>query len=281
MGENPMLSDPDLHHAEEALKKLDFLVVQDMFMTETAKMAHVVLPASTWPEKLGTFSNTERRVQLLEKAVEPPGEAKDDWVIHQMLANKMGQKWNYANASEIFDEMAKCTPSYAGISFDRLRQGSLHWPCPTKEHPGTPVLHIGRFTKGKGTFFPIPFKAPAEVPDAEYPTYLTTGRILQHFHTGTMTRKSKGLNNLAGPSVMISVEDALAIGVGNSQDVRVTTRRGSVVTKAFVTKRIPKGTVFMPFHFAEAPANRLTNNALDPVAKIPEYKVCACKVEKA
>jgi predicted molibdopterin-dependent oxidoreductase YjgC len=282
MGENPMLSDPDLHHAEAAFKKLEFLVVEDIFMTETAKLAHVVLPASTWPEKLGTFTNTERKVQLLEKAVEPPGEAKDDWMIHQLLANKMGQKWAYNNAQEIFDEMTKCTPSYAGISYERLRKNyGLHWPCPTPEHPGTPVLHIGRFTKGKGTMFAIPFKEPAETPDAEYPIYLTTGRILQHFHTATMTRKSQGLCNLAGPSVMVSVEDAEKLGIGNSAKVRVTTRRGSIVTSAFVTRRIPKGTAYVPFHFAEAPANVLTNNALDPIAKIPEYKVCACKLEKA
>jgi formate dehydrogenase major subunit len=282
MGENPMISDPDLHHAEAALKKLDFLVVEDMFLTETAKLAHVVLPSSTWPEKVGTFTNTERRVQLLYKAVEAPGEAKDDWVIHQMLANKMGHAWKYTCAEDIFEEMIQCTPSYAGMTYKRLANNAgLHWPCPTKEHPGTPVLHIGRFTKGLGTFFPIPFKAPAEVPDAEYPTYLTTGRILQQFHTGTMSRKTEGLNTLAGPHVMISVEDALAIGVGNSENVKVTTRRGTITTKAFVTKRIPKGTAYVPFHFWEAPANVLTNNALDPEAKIPEYKVCACKLEKA
>jgi formate dehydrogenase major subunit len=281
MGENPMLSDPDMHHVEEALKKLEFLVVQDMFLTETAKLAHVVLPASTWPEKTGTFTNTERRVQLLHKAVEPPGEAKEDWVILQMLANKMGQSWNYTSARDIFDETTKCTPSYAGMTYERLAGDGLHWPCPTKEHPGTPVLHIGRFTKGLGTFFAIPFKAPAEVPDAEYPIYLTTGRVLHHFHTGTMTRKSKGLNRLSGPHVMISVEDAEAIGVGNSGLVKVTTRRGNITTNAFVTRRIPKGTAYVPFHFSEAPANVLTINALDPEAKIPEFKVCACKLEKA
>ncbi len=281
MGENPMLSDPDLHHAEESLNKLEFVVVEDIFLTETAKLAHVVLPATTWPEKVGTFSNTERKVQLLQKAVEPPGEAKDDWVIHQMLANKMGQKWQYTCAREIFDEMAKCTPSYAGINYERLSKGALHWPCPTVEHPGTPVLHIGRFTKGKGTMFAIPFKEPAELPDAEYPLCMTTNRVLQQFHTATMTRKSEGLSNLAGPTVMISVEDAESLGIGNSEKVRVTTRRGSIVTNAFVTRRIPKGTVSIPFHFAEAPANALTINALDPIAKIPEYKVCACKLEKA
>lgn len=281
MGENPMISDPDLHHAEEALKRLDFLVVQDIFMTETAKFAHVVLPATTYAEKEGTFTNTERRVQKLDPAVKAPGMAKHDWEIHQMIANKMGLSWNYQNAEEIFNEMASVTPSYGGMSYERIGRMGLHWPCPTKEHPGTPVLHAGKFTKGLGTMFAIQFRAPAEMPDDEYPTYLTTGRILQHFHTGTMSRKSQGLNNIAGPHVMISVEDAERIGVTNSEMVKVTTRRGTITTKAFITKRIPKGTAFVPFHFWEAPANILTNNALDPVAKIPEYKVCACKLERA
>ena len=281
MGENPMISDPDLHHAEAALKKLEFLVVEDIFLTETAKLADVVLPASTYAEKDGTFTNTERRVQILNKAVDAPGQAKHDWEIHQMLANKMGLNWNYKNAEEIFNEIAAVTPSYAGMSYERLGRMGLHWPCPTADHPGTPVLHVGKFSKGLGTMFAIPFRAPAEMPDDEYPTYLTTGRILQHFHTGTMSRKSKGLNNLAGPHVMISVDDAERIGVANSEQVKVTTRRGTITTKAFVTKRIPKGTAYVPFHVWEAPANILTNNALDPVAKIPEYKVCACKLEKA
>jgi len=281
MGENPMISDPDLHHAEAALKKLDFLVVQDIFMTETAALADVVLPASTFAEKTGTFSNTERRVQMIFEAVKAPGIAKHDWEIHQMLANKMGANWNYTNPEEIFNEMRKVTPSYAGITYKRLGFNGIQWPCPTEEHPGTQVLHIGKFTRGLGAFAAVSFKEPAEMPDKDYPLYFTTGRILQHFHTGTMSRKSEGLNNLAGPTVMISVEDAEAIGVKNSEKVKVTTRRGSVVTNAFITKRCPKGTVYMPFHFAEAAANHLTINALDPIAKIPEYKVCACKIEKA
>lgn len=281
MGENPMVSDPDLHHAEESLKKLEFLVVEDIFMTETAQLAHVVLPATSPAEKDGTFSNTERRVQLLFKAVNAPGQAKHDWEIHQMIANKMGLNWNYTKAEDIFDEMRKCTPSYAGLTYKRLGFAGMHWPCPNEEHPGTPVLHIGKFTRGLGLFAAIPFKEPAEMPDKDYPWYFTTGRVLQQYHTGTMTRKTPGLNNLAGPHVMISVEDAEAIGVKNGDKVKVSTRRGSVVTGAFITKRCPKGTVFMPFHFAEAAANKLTINALDPVAKIPEYKVCACKIEKA
>ncbi len=281
MGENPMISDPDLHHIEKALEKVEFLVVQDIFLTETAQMADVVLPATTFAEKDGTFSNTERRVQRLYKAVDGPGQAKHDWEIHQLIANKMGLNWNYSKAEDIFDEMTQVTPSYAGMSYDRLGRAGLHWPCPTADHPGTPVLHIGKFAKGLGTMFAVPFREPAETPDEEYPVYLTTGRILQHFHTGTMSRKSAGLNRLAGPHAMISVEDAEALGIGNSGDVKVTTRRGTITTKAFITKRIPKGTAFVPFHFNEAPANLLTINALDPVAKIPEYKVCACRLEKA
>lgn len=281
MGENPMISDPDLTHVEAALKKLDFLVVEDIFMTETAKFADVVLPATVWAEKTGTFTNTERRVQLMYKAVDAPGLAKHDWEIHQMLANKMGMKWDYCCAEKIFDEIAECTPQYHGMSYERLGSVGLHWPCPTKDHPGTPVLHVGKFAKGKGTMFGIPFKEPAETPCKDYPVYLTTGRILQHFHTGTLSRKTVGLNRIAGPHVMISVEDAETMNVGNGEQVKVTTRRGSITTKAFVTRRIPKATAFVPFHFCEAPANILTNNALDPIAKIPEYKVCACKLEKA
>ncbi len=282
MGENPMISDPDLHHVEKALKNLDFLVVEDIFLTETAKFADVVLPATTYAEKEGTFTNTERRVQLLNKAVEAPGQSKDDWEIHQILAEKFGYNWNFKTANDIFEELRLCTPSYAGMTYKRLEKNKgLHWPCPNEEHPGTPVLHVGKFAKGKGTMFAIPFKEPAELPDEEYPIYLTTGRILQQFHTGTMSRKTEGLNNLAGPHAMISVEDAEMINVKNSENIKITTRRGSIITKAFVTKRIPAGTTFVPFHFHEAPANILTNNALDPIAKIPEYKVAACKIEKA
>jgi formate dehydrogenase major subunit len=281
MGENPMVSDPDLHHVETALRNLDFLIVQDMFLTETAALAHVVLPAAAWAEKDGTFTNTERRVQLLRKAVEPPGEVKTDWDIIQGIAGAMGADWNYTSAEAIHNEGKAITPSYAGITYDRLGRTGLHWPCPTVEHPGTPVLHIGKFARGKGLMKAIPFKEPAELPDAEYPLIMTTGRVLQQFHTGTMTRKTQGLNNLAGPMVMISVEDAESLGVKNSDKVKVSTRRGEIVSNAFVTKRIGKGTIYIPFHYAEAPANLLTIAALDPVAKIPELKVCAARVARA
>lgn len=281
MGENPMISDPDLTHAEESLHKVEFIVVQDMFMTETAAIADVVLPASAYAEKEGTFTNTERRVQLLKKAVDAPAGVRHDWEILRDLAGKMGAEgWNYSSAEDILGELVTLTPSYGGITYERLGRNGLHWPCPTREHPGTPVLHIGKFSRGKGLMKAIPFKEPAELPDAEYPLIMTSGRILEQFHTGTMTRKTPGLNRLAGPMVMMSVEDAEALGVANSEKVKVSTRRGSIVTNAFVTKRIGRGTIYLPFHYAEAPANRLTIAALDPVAKIPEYKVCAARIDK-
>ncbi len=282
MGENPMLSDPDLNHVKEALEKLDLLIVQDLFLTETAQMAHVVLPAASFAEKDGLYTNTERRVQRLKKAVDSPGEAKPDWVIIQELARVMGSSdWNYSSTEDIQQEIQKLTSQYGGISWERVEGDGLQWPCPTIEHPGTPFLHKGKFARGKGLMKGIPFKEPNELPDDEYPITLTTGRVLEHFHTGTMTRKSEGLNNLAGPMVMISVEDAEEIGVKNSGNVKVASRRGEITAPAFVTKRIGKGTIYIPFHYREAAANILTNPAVDPVAKIPEYKVCAVRINKA
>jgi len=280
MGENPMISDPDLHHVESSLKKLDFLVVQDIFLTETAQLAHVVLPATSFAEKDGLITNTERRVQKMRQAMKPPGQAKQDWEIIQSIANSMGAKWNYTSVADITGEICKVTPSYGGITWERVDDRGLQWPCPTVEHPGTAFLHKGKFVRGKGLMKAIPFKEPAELPDEAYPLTLTTGRVLQHFHTGTMTRKTEGLNNLAGPSVMISVEDAEALGITNSELIKVESRRGEIKIPAFITKRIGKGTVFIPFHYKEAAANILTNPAVDPVAKIPEYKVCAVKVSK-
>lgn len=280
MGENPALSDPNINHAIHALKKAEFLVVQDIFMTETAQLAHVVLPATVYAEKEGHFTNTERRVQRLRKAVNPPGEAKDDWAIIQEIANGMCGDWKYGSVKDIVDEICKLTPSYGGITWERTQDTTLQWPCPTVEHPGTPYLHKGKFARGKGLMKAIPFKEPAELPDKEYPFILTTGRVLEHYHTGTMTRKSEGLNNLAGPMVMISVEDANALKIENSEIVKVSSRRGQLEAPAFVTRRIGKGTIFIPFHYREAAANLLTNTAIDPVAKIPELKVCSAKVEK-
>ncbi len=280
MGENPMLSDPDVNHVKVALEKLDFLIVQDIFLTETAQLADVVLPAASYAEKDGLFTNTERRAQRTYKALDPPGQAKEDWVIMQEIANAMGSDWDYQSAHDLQEEIRQLTPSYGGISWERVGNVGLQWPCPTLEHSGTPYLHKGRFARGKGLMKGIHFKGPAELPDEEYPIILTTGRVLQQFHTGTMSRKTAGLNNLAGPMVMISVEDAEKIGVANGETIRVASRRGEIQAPAFVTKRIGKGTVYIPFHYHEAAANVLTNPAIDPVAKIPEFKACAVRVSK-
>lgn len=280
MGENPMLSDPDLTHVKKELENLDFLVVQDIFLTETAQLAHVVLPAASFAEKDGLFTNTERRAQRLRKVLDPPGQAREDWIIIQDIANAMGSDWNYKSAHDISQEICQLSPSYAGITWERVGDTGLQWPCPALDHPGTPFLHKGQFTRGKGLMKGIEFKEPAELPDEEYPFVLTTGRVLQQFHTGTMTRKTQGLNNLAGPMVMISADDAEQIGISNGETVKISSRRGTIETPAFVTKRIGKGTIYIPFHYKEAAANILTNPVFDPVASIPEYKACSAKVSK-
>jgi formate dehydrogenase major subunit len=280
MGENPFLSDPDQTHVIAAMEKIDFLVVQDMFITETAEFADVILPAAAFAEKEGHFTNTERRIQRINKIIEPPQGVKNDWEIVQMIANAMGADWNYESARDISKEINLLTPQYAGITWERVGRFGLQWPCPNEEHPGTPYLHKDKFARGKGLLSPIPFKEPDELPDEDYPLILTTGRVLQQFHTGTMSRKTQGLNNIAGPMVMISVEDAENLKIANSEIVKISTRRGEITAPAFVTKRIQKGVIYIPFHYKESPANRLTNPAIDPIAKIPEYKVCAAKVQK-
>ena len=282
MGENPVLSDPDAKHVESSLSKLEFLVVQDIFLTETAQLADVVLPGASFAEKDGTFTNTERRVQRVRKAVEPIGDSRPDWQITCDLAKRMGAKgFDFLHASEIMEEIADLTPSYGGITYDRLERGGLQWPCPTKDHEGTQYLHDSIFARGKGKFSPLEYKPPVEQPDAEYPLILTTGRCAYHFHTGTMTRKSEGLNTLRPEELVeLSPEDAGALGIEDGDQVTVVSRRGTVSAKAKVTGESPEGTVFMTFHFAESATNLLTNPALDPVAKIPEYKVCAIRVEK-
>jgi formate dehydrogenase alpha subunit len=282
MGENPVLSDPNSNHAVECLKKLELLVVQDIFLSETAQLADVVLPAAAFAEKDGSFTNTERRVQLVRKAVEPPGEAREDWDILCDLARRMGYEMAYEGASRILDEIASLSPIYGGMSFERIAARGLQWPCPDAEHPGTVFLHEGQFKRGKGKFHPTPFREAAELPDEEYPMLLTTGRQLYQFHTGTMTRKSSGIEICAPAApVEISPADAESLSVSDGDSVRVASRRGEVVARAVVTERSPVGTVFMPFHFHEAGANVLTNDALDPIAKIPELKVCAVRLEKA
>ncbi len=280
VGENPMLSDPDLHHVEEGLRSLDFLVVQDIFLTETAQLADVVLPAATFAEKEGTFSNTERRVQRVRKAVEPPGAALPDWQIICDLAGRMGYKMKYPDAEAVFEEMTRCTPSYAGMNYQRLDRGGLQWPCPTRDHPGTKYLHKDKFVRGKGKFHAIEWVPPAELPDEEYPFLLSTGRVLFQYHTGTMTRRSEGLNGCAPECfVEMNVQDAAKLGISGGEPVKVTSRRGSLTAKAVVGETTAEGTVFIPFHYFEAAANNLTIAALDPQAKIPEYKICAVKLE--
>jgi formate dehydrogenase alpha subunit len=282
MGENPMVSDPDLKHVEVALKNLDFLVVQDIFLTETAQMADVVLPAASFAEKDGTFTNTERRVQRVRKGVEPPGQARPDWEIIADLAARMGYAMQYRSAEEIFAEFTELTPSYAGISYKRLeKEGGIQWPCPTPKHPGTTYLHKDKFVRGKGLFHAIEFIPPAELPDKEYPLLLTTGRVLYHYHTGSMTRRDTGLNfRYPEGHVEMHPVDAMEMGVADGERVRIASRRGRIEMPVMVTSRSLQGTVFIPFHFFEAAANQLTNPVLDPIGKIPEYKVCAVKVAK-
>jgi len=281
VGENPVLSEPCAHHMEE-LKELEFFVVQDLFLSETAQMADVVLPAASFAEKDGTFTNTERRVQLVRKAIEPVGDSRPDWWITCQIAQRMGsQGFDFEHPSQIMGEIASLTPSYGGISHSRLDNGSLQWPCPTQEHPGTPILHTQQFTRGKGRFIPLEYKPPMELPDSEYPLILTTERSLYHYHTGTLTRRVKGLNILLSEGLVeINPKDASALGIADGEMVKVISRRGEVVAKAKVTEVSPVGVVTMNFHFAESPTNVITNPALDPVAKIPELKVCAVRIER-
>jgi len=281
LGENPMLSDPNLHHVEQALQALDLLVVQDIFPNETARMADVVLPGVSFAEKSGTFTNTERRVQLVRPALAAPGEARQDWSILQDLAGLLGASWRYREPSAIFDEMRTLTPSYAGMDYTRLEGDGLQWPCPTFDHPGTPILHAERFTRGLGLFSPVEYRPPAEATDDAYPLLLSTGRILYHWHGGTLSRRSAGLDWLAPEAeVEIHPDDAAALGIEDGEMIEVRSRRGAVRARAKVTTRSPQGTVFMTFHYAEAAANLLTIDAVDPVAKIPEYKVAAVRLER-
>ena len=283
VGENPVLSDPDAGHVTEAIKHLEFFIVQDIFLTETAKLADVVLPAVTYAEKDGTFTNTERRVQRVRKAIPAIGEAKDDWWIVAEIAKRLGGKgFEWASAEEVMAELAKVTPSYGGISFARLEEGGLQWPCPTEEHPGTAIMHTTSFSRGKGKFVPLNYRGVAEEVDEEYPLLLTTGRRLEHYHTGTMTRKVKGLNALS-PEEMVEINpvDAELLGIKDGDRVKVASRRGAVEVKAKVTEASGPGVVFMSFHFAETATNLLTNPAVDPISKIPELKACAVRLEKA
>jgi len=282
VGENPALSDPDAQHVWEALAQLEFFVVQDIFLSETAKFAHVVLPAASFAEKDGIFTNTERRVQRVRKAIEPIGDSRPDWWIICQVAQRLGARgFDYSHSFDIMEEIRNLTPSYGGISYQRLEDGGLQWPCPIDDHPGTPILHTNIFVRGKGRLIPLKYVPPGEMPDENYPLILTTGRSLYHFHTGTMTRKVSGLNILEPEGVVeICPKDASQLGIVQGDKVKISSRRGEITAKAKVTEALPSGLVFMTFHFAESAANILTNPKLDPISKIPEFKVSAVKVQK-
>ena len=280
LGENPVISDPDSAHIEKALDRLEFLVVQDIFLTETARHADVVLPGVSFAEKDGSFTNTERRVQRVRKAIDPVGDSRPDWQITCEIAKRMGAKgFEFADPEAVMREVAELTPIYGGISYDRINVAGLQWPCPDKDHAGTQYLHNEQFSCGQGNFVPLEYKPPAESADAEYPLIMTTGRSLYHFHTGTMTRKVDGLNDIH-PEELVEINPADAKGIADGDKISVSSRRGKIEAKAKVTDAVPPGLVFMTFHFAESSANVLTNSAYDPISKIPELKVTAVKVEK-
>lgn len=278
LGENPVLTDPNSNHIRSGLEKLDFLVVQELFMTETAAYADVVLPAASFAETDGTFTNTERRVQRVRKAIEPlPG--LTNWQAILSLCAKMGHPMPLRAAEDIFNEMASLTPSYGGITYARLEEKGLQWPCPTCDHPGTPFLHAQCFVRGKGLFQSIEHVPPAEMPDKEYPFLLSTGRILYHYNVTTPF--SAGIQSLWSEEYAeVNPDDAARLGLKTGDRARVTSRRGNVATRVRVTDRVPPGVIWMSFHYRETPTNVLTSAALDPITKTGEYKVCAVQVEK-
>lgn len=280
MGENPVLSDPNINHTIKALQNLDLLVVQDIFLTETAEMADVILPAACFAEKNGTFTNTERRVQRVRKAVDPPGEAKEDLQIIMELSEILGYKMRYDLIEEIFYEAGRLWPAVAGIRYERISKMGIQWPCPTADHPGTKYLFKGGFPRGKASFSIVKYKAPEELPNDEYPFLLSTGRQLFQYHTGSMTRRVEAINAVS-PSAYVEINpiDSSRLNIRDGDKVIVSSRRGSIEVNALVSERPSEGVVFIPFHFKEAAANILTNNALDPISKIPELKVCAVKIE--
>ena len=294
MGEDPVMSEPNSNHIRECLDACEFVVLQEIFPTETSPCADVLLPGASYAEKTGTNTNTERRIQMVRKAVEPPGEAREDWRITSELARRIlaeGKRrvdggthagWNYSDTAEIMSEIAALTPSYAGVSHDRLQRGErLQWPVKDAAHPGTPILHVGQFARGLGKFMPVEHIPPAEMPDDEYPFLLSTGRVLYHWHGGEMTRRARGLLAVYDKALVeVNPDDAEKLGLNGTKRVRITSRRGKIEAAAWITDRVPPGMVFANFHFpGDQNANILTIAALDPVAKIPEYKICAVKVE--
>ena len=295
LGEDPVMSDPNTRHIRRCLERCEFLILQEIFPSETSAYADVILPGVSFAEKTGTFTSTERRIQMVRKAIEPLGDARPDWQITAEIAHRIialgGRRiqhaalseWNYNNTSEIMAEISAVTPSYAGISHARLETGErLQWPVKGPDHPGTPILHIGQFTRGKGKFAPIDHIPPAESPDDEFPILLSTGRVLYHWHGGQMTRRAEGLLEVYDRALVeVNPDDARNWGVHDGMRLCVTSRRGSIVAEAWITERVPLGMVYANFHFPEASANELTHASLDPVAKIPEYKISAVRVEVA
>ena len=284
MGENPAMSDPDVSHAREALARLEHLVVQDIFMTETAMFADVVLPASAWPEKDGTVTNTNRQVQMGRSALPMPGDARQDWWIIQEIARRIGLDWNYTGPADVYEEMRECMNSIKGISWERLRRDSaVTYPCASEDDPGKPIIFGDGYPtpSGRGRFVPAGIIPPDEQPDENYPMILTTGRVLEHWHTGAITRRASVLDTIEPEAVChMAPQDLRAVGAKGGDHVRVSTRRGTIELAARIDSGVPPGTVFVPFAFVEAAANLLTNAALDPFGKIPEFKYCAAKVEK-
>jgi len=294
LGEDPVMSEPDTRHVRKCLENVDFLILQDILPSETSEYADVLLPGVSFAEKTGSFTNTERRVQMVHQTIEPLGDSKPDWWITAQLAKRIlamslsqfplngpYANWNYRDTSDIMAEINALTPSYGGITHDRLEKGErLQWPCPTAEHSGTPILHTKQFTRGRGKFMPIDHLPPAEIPNDDFPFILNTGRVLYHWHGGQMTRRSTGIMQIYGKAMVeLNPKDAMKLGINEKKTIRVISRRGSIEAEAWITDRVPPGMVFANFHFPETSANQLTIDALDPIAKIPEYKVAAVRVE--
>ena len=282
-GENLANTEPNITKVEHELASAEFLVCQDIFLNETTRFAHVVLPAAAWSENDGTFTNSERRVSRVRTASEAPGMARPNWWIFKEIARRMGQDWASSSAQEIWDnEISVLAPQFGGIKYRRIQGNGLQWPCPDEDHPGTCYLHKdGQFTCGLGVFTPVTWRPPAEVPDTEYPLVLSTGRRLTHYHTRTQTGRCEGLNDLLGEETAdISFADAGQMGIGDGERIRLRSRRGAIELRARVTPEVPAGMVWMAFHFREACANWLTNDAFDPVSQTAEYKACSVRIEK-
>jgi len=284
MGENPMITDPDLNHTQKALEKLDFLVVQDIFPTETTQYADVILPAATFAEKDGSFINSDRRAARVRKAVSPPGQARQDWQIIVQIAEKMNcHIGSYPNSSAIFDEIALAAPMMGGISYQRMGNQGVQWPCPTKDHPGTPTLFLDRFNtkSGKAKLHPVTFVPQSEKTSRKYPFILNSGRLLYQYHSATMSRRNSSLNDFVNASyVLMNESDVRKHGLCDGDAVRLTSARGELETVVRTSREVAEGELFMPWHFSEAQVNRLTRGELDPDSKIAPFKYSACRVDR-